>query len=167
MQQLVSLVEANLIPVLLVLGGITLLNIILLLVNGGRIRKLNKKYRQLMRGIDNKNLEEILLEHINHVELAVEKVNETELLCRRLNNTVQNCVQRVSLVRFNAFQDMGSDLSFALALLNVHGDGVVLSCIAGRDESRVYCKGVEKGKSTYYLSEEEELAIKKAMKLEK
>jgi len=72
-------------------------------------------------------------------------------------------IQHVGLVRFNAFPDMGSDLSFALALLNRKMDGVVLCCLVGRDDCRIYAKNVVGGKSSYPLSDEEKEAIKKAL----
>jgi hypothetical protein len=72
---------------------------------------------------------------------------------------LQNC----GLVRFQAFENTGGDLSFALALLDGSGSGVVLSSLFGRDESRVYCKPVEEGKSTYVLSKEEQKAIEIAI----
>jgi hypothetical protein len=58
---------------------------------------------------------------------------------------------------------MGGDLSFALALLTPQGNGVVLCSLVGRDECRIYAKNVVRGKSSYLLSDEEQIAIKKAL----
>ena len=68
------------------------------------------------------------------------------------------------MIRYSAFKDTGSDLSFTLALLNKENTGVVLNGIYSRDMSNIYAKPVEKGVSTYTLSEEEKQAIEKAMK---
>jgi hypothetical protein len=67
-------------------------------------------------------------------------------------------------VRYNAFDKTGSDLSFTLALLNDQMDGFVLTSIFGREDSRVYAKPLLGGKSQYALSQEEQQAIKAAMK---
>ncbi len=72
-------------------------------------------------------------------------------------------VQRVGLVRFDAFEDMGGRLSFSLALLDESGDGVVLTSINGRQDTRVYAKPVTGASSEHNLSEEESLAIRRAM----
>ena len=72
-------------------------------------------------------------------------------------------VQRIGLVRFDAFEDMGGQLSFALALLDADGTGVVLSSINGRRETRVYAKSIERGESALTLSEEERESVRRAM----
>jgi hypothetical protein len=71
-------------------------------------------------------------------------------------------VPRVGFVRYNAFSDVGSDLSYALALLNRDGDGVVLSSIWSREETRTYGKAVTAFKPAQDPSDEELAAIAKA-----
>ena len=73
-------------------------------------------------------------------------------------------VQKVGVVRFSPFEEIGSDLSFAIALLDHHHNGVVLSSIFGRDESRCYAKPIKNGESNYVLTEEEKQALSEAMK---
>ena len=72
-------------------------------------------------------------------------------------------VQRVGIVRFDAFEDLGGMLSFAVAMLDKEGSGVVLSSINGRNETRIYAKPVEHGGSRINLSGEEEEAIRRAL----
>lgn len=72
-------------------------------------------------------------------------------------------VQRVGLVRFDAFEDMGGRLSFSLALLDEAGDGVVVTSINGRQDTRVYAKPMTGAASEHNLSEEESLAVRRAM----
>jgi hypothetical protein len=71
-------------------------------------------------------------------------------------------VPRVGFVRYNAFPDVGSDLSFALALLNKNGDGVVISSLWSREETRTYGKAVNAFSSLQDASNEELAAISKA-----
>ena len=97
----------------------------------------------------------------------VEKENsEIKHLINIVDEDVRNCIQKVGIVRYSAFKDTGSDLSFALALLDEKNNGVVLNGIYSREMSNIYAKPVENGKSTYTISKEEEEAIKKAMEKE-
>ena len=73
------------------------------------------------------------------------------------------CIQKIGIVRYSAFKDTGSDLSFALALLDENNDGVVLNGIYSREMSNIYAKPIQNGKSTYTVSEEETQAISKAI----
>jgi uncharacterized protein DUF4446 len=80
-----------------------------------------------------------------------------------LQDAVARAVQRVGLVRFDAFEDLGGMLSFAVAMLDKEGSGVVLSSINGRNETRIYAKPIEHGASRINLSGEEEEAIRRAL----
>ena len=85
---------------------------------------------------------------------------------KNLDEDLTKCIQKVGIVRYNAFKDTGSDLSFALALLDEKNNGVVLNGIYSREMSNIYAKPVENGKSNYTVSEEETQAIQKAISSE-
>jgi len=124
-------------------------------------RKL-RRYRFLSRGNDDKNLEELLTvfsEKMRTMEKSLSRLEET-LITNLVNE--EKHIQKCGLVRFQAFQNTGGDQSFAVALLDAKGTGIVISSLFGRDESRVYCKPVENGGSSYPLSKEEKEAIQKA-----
>lgn len=70
---------------------------------------------------------------------------------------------KIGIVRYNAFKDVGSNLSFTLALLDNNNNGVVLNGIYSRDNSNIYAKPIKDGKSEYILSDEEKEAIEKAI----
>jgi hypothetical protein len=72
-------------------------------------------------------------------------------------------LRNIALVRYDAFGEMSGRMSFSLALLDEHGDGVTISAIAGRTDTRVYAKGVEAGKGEHDLSPEEEQAVTSAL----
>lgn len=80
-----------------------------------------------------------------------------------LRELVRDAVTRVAVVRYDAFEDMGGALSFSAALLDERGDGVVVSAINGRSETRTYAKSVEGGSSEHHLSDEEAAAIRHAL----
>lgn len=142
---------------------ISMLSLLLLFFVIWRTGRIAKSYRTLTRGMQDKNLEELLNAHLSRVKLALERVDDVELTCKKLQLMAEKSIQKVGVVRFNAFQDTGSDLSFAVALLDSRGDGVVISTIFGRDESRTYAKPIQRGASSYNLSAEELQAVGKAL----
>ena len=145
--------------------GMTLLILLALVVFVSinyRLAKLNQRYRKMMQGMDGVNLEELLLKHIAEVRQTTDKVNHLTEDTQYLSMVVRNCVQNVGIIRFNAFEDTGSDLSYAVALLDNKKNGVIFSGLFGRNESRTYAKPILNGESTYLLSDEEKAALSKA-----
>lgn len=124
---------------------------------------LKKRYRKMMTGVDGANLERMLIGHIDEVKKVVEENQRIDLENQHLAALLQKAITRVGVVRFRAFEDMGSDLSYAVALLDAKNNGVILSSIFGREDSRSYVKPIEAGKSSYTLTEEEEQALHQAM----
>lgn len=125
--------------------------------------KLNKRYHDFMKKIGNgESIEEDLANYMSRVE-KVEKQNEENLnYSKQIDSNLKKCIQKVGIVRYSAFKDTGSDLSFALALLDENNDGIVLNGIYSREMSNIYAKPVQDGKSKYTISEEEAKAIEKA-----
>lgn len=151
--------------ILLAIFALLLTSLLLHLYLLRRIVVLDRCYKRLLGGLqDGKSLEELLFTHLDNVQGALDRVAELEGECRKINDNLQYCIQNLGVVRYNAFPDMGSDLSFAVALLDQGGDGVVLSSLYGRNESRIYAKPVQKGVSTYHLTDEERTAIERALR---
>ena len=126
--------------------------------------KLQKNYNRFIKKVGNgENIQEDLENFMYKVD-KVEKQN-AEILgnCSQLSNELEKCIQKIGIIRYNAFKDTGSDLSFALAMLDDKNNGVVLNGIYSREMSNIYAKPVENGKSSYTLSEEEKMAIDKAI----
>lgn len=149
---------------LIALSVIVILLVIGLVIVIIKFNKISKKYTEFIRKLGNgKNIEEDLENYMYRVE-RVEKQN-AEILnyIKNVDNDLNKCIQKIGIVRYNAFQDTGSDLSFALALLDEKNNGVVLNGIYSREMSNIYAKPVENGKSKYTISEEENLAIEKAI----
>ncbi len=122
-----------------------------------------ERYRYLFKGNEDRDLESVLIDLSGKSHFLNNNLNNLE---ERVNgNEVREemHLQNWALIRFKAFQNTGSDQSFALALLDAVGDGVVLSSLFGREESRVYCKPVERGQSIYPLTDEEKEAITTAL----
>ncbi len=148
---------------LLVFGGIILL-LILYIYNAIKLRKISKNYSKFMEKLGNgNNVDEMLRAYIYEVETVSNKNDEIISYFEKLDQNIAKCTQKIGMVRYNAFKDTGSDLSFAVALLNEYNDGIVLNGIYARDMSNIYAKPIEKGQSKYALSEEEKEAIKRAV----
>ena len=149
---------------LLVLLGLVIILLILYISNVVKLNKLRKSYSNFMKKLGNgNNIDEMLKRYINEVEEVANKNEEIVSYCKKLDNDIAKCTQKIGMVRYNAFRDTGSDLSFTLALLNEYNDGVVLNGIYARDMSNIYAKPIENGKSKYVLSDEEKQAIEKAI----
>ena len=162
MENILNLLKTNLGIITLLV--VNLLFIVLYVINIAKLSKLRKSYVYFMRKLgEGNNIQEILEKHITKVE-EVSKTNEEIIqYCKMLDNKMNNCLQKVGIVRYNDFRDTGSDLSFALALLDKENNGVVLNGIYARETSNIYAKPVKNGESKYRMTEEEKEAIKKAM----
>lgn len=126
--------------------------------------KLKNKYNKFMKKIGNgKNIEEDLENYMYRVERVERQNAEIISYCKNLDDEVSKCIQKVGMVRYSAFKDTGSDLSFAVAMLDENNDGVVFNGIYSREMSNIYAKPVKNGVSEYTLSEEEKEAIRRAI----
>ncbi len=133
---------------------------IMAIANNIKTKKTIKKYNSLMRKLGNgTNLETMIRGYIETVEKVDKKNTEVLDYCNRLDEKIVKCIQKVGMVRYNAFEDTGSDLCFAIALLDYEDSGVVINGIYSREGSATYAKPVNKGSSTYTLSTEEVQAI--------
>lgn len=142
------------------LTAFLLLLVLYLLVT---VSRLKARYRQMMTGDETgRDFESMLLRHIEETHAVAAENRDLQADNRRISELLDRAVTRVGVVRFRAFEDMGSDLSYAVALLDAHNNGVVLSSIFGREDSRSYVKPIEAGKSTYPLTAEEDEAIRQA-----
>jgi hypothetical protein len=93
---------------------------------------------------------------------AASRLEHLSARADRLGEQTARCLQRVGLVRYDAFKELGGHLSFSVALLDAKQDGVVVSVLNDRDGARAYAKPVAGGRSALTLSEEEQRAIAQA-----
>lgn len=165
MENLMEIIRTD--TFMLIIFGIMIFLLIGFVIILVRFSSLHKKYNNFMKKLGNSDsLEEDLKKYMSRVD-EVEKQNfKTSKQVKKLDTDLKKCIQKVGIVRYSAFRDTGSDLSFTLALLDEKNDGVVLNGIYSREMSNIYAKPVIEGKSTYTLSEEETQAIEKAMNYE-
>jgi hypothetical protein len=131
-----------------------------------QIRQLRHRYAGLVTGADGKDLGELLSMYVEQMGLAASKADQLTKTSEDLGRRLTNSIGRLGLVRFNAFEGTGGEQSFALALLDDGGNGLVLSSLQGRTESRLYAKPVREWDSTHSLSVEERVAIDQARQSE-
>ncbi len=149
---------------LIIILLISVLSIILLILNHLKLTKLKNEYSEFMKKLGNgKNIDENLKVYMDRVQKVEDLNKEIIQYCERLDKSVDTCIQKIGIVRYNAFKDVGSNLSFTLALLDNNNNGVVLNGIYSRDNSNIYAKPIKDGKSEYILSDEEKEAIEKAI----
>lgn len=139
-----------------------LLSLILVCINWLRTGKILRKYKRLMRGVDNKNLEALLYEHLANLQQGLTRLKDAELSLTELKSKLGCCIQRVGIIRYNAFEQMGGDQSYSIALMNDHGTGFVITGLYGRNASTTFAKPLHNKQSKYPLSVEETQAIERA-----
>lgn len=162
-QEVSKFVLNNMMNIVGILGVLVIIMYGIIINLAMNLNYLKKRYRKMMTGVDGANLERMLIGHIDEVKSVVAKNQELEAENKRLDAWLQTAITRIGVVRFRAFEDMGSDLSYAVALLDSHNNGVILSSIFGREDSRSYVKPIKDGQSTYTLTEEEQQALHEAM----
>ncbi|MHB0977494.1 MAG: DUF4446 family protein [Candidatus Aquicultorales bacterium] len=145
----------------LALNGLLFLWITILSV---RVRRLGVKHRTVKSLSKRSDLAEAIDELYRMSKDNGRKAHQLSEGHQAVAAALEGAVQGIGVVRFDAFDDAAGRLSFAVALLDATGSGVVISTINGRHESRSYAKPVDRGGSPYDLSDEEREAINQAMR---
>ena len=162
MELVLGIIREDILLLILFISVVILL--VLYIISVKNLKKLRDSYQKFMIRLGNgENVDEMIKNYIKKVEEVDEKNNQIAQYCINIDNKIKGCSQKIGIVRYNAFKDTGSDLSFALAMLDDKNNGVVLNGIYSREMSNIYAKPVENGKSSYTLSEEEKMAIDKAI----
>lgn len=141
---------------------LSLLLLVALIILGIKIYKLDKIRKQFFASGHKLDLEQVLVSQ----NRSITKINKEILTLREdladLSILNKNNIQKVGFVRYNPFEDAGGNISFAIALLNDHGNGVVISSLHGREGTRMYAKSIKAKKSESKLTNEEIKAIDSA-----
>lgn len=138
--------------------------LVLYLIAEIRISKLKKRYDVMARGTGEINIEKLLSKDGREIDGLKDDIFKLNREIDKLEKRLNFAVQRVGFIRYNAFTDMGSELSFSIALLDSFSNGFVLSSIYGRESTTSYAKPIKEGKSKYTLSAEEVQVVDRANK---
>ena len=155
MENILKIINEYSIFIIIGLAIITFLLFIMTIILLASVKKLEKRYRKMMRGISNRNLEEVINSNLDNIELALNKSKMSLEKCEKISEELKSCVNKVAIMRYKAFENVGSDLSFSIAILDSYNDGVIITSIYSRHDSTTYAKPMDKGISRYDLSEEE------------
>lgn len=149
--------------ILLGMAAMILILLILLIVNMVQNSKLKKKYKKFMMGKDGSSLEDNLIRRVSEIEdlIACNKENKENI--EKIFNNLNDTFQKIGMVKYDAFHEMGGKLSFSLALLNKGNDGFIINAMHSREGCYTYIKEIIKGNSVIILSEEEKEALDIAM----
>lgn len=145
------------------LTAVVLILFILTIVNISQMRKLKKSYQVFMTGNNGKNLEETLIKRLNQVDSLIESNDENEKNIETLFKNMKLTYQKMGLIKYDAFHEMGGKLSFSLAMLDVKDNGFIINAMHTREGCYTYIKEIVDGNSIIVLSEEEQEALNRAM----
>ena len=145
---------------------ILLILLIITIVNLVQIKKLKKKYTKFMTGSNAQTLEDTIANHLNEIDGLISSNDANNKNIAQLTNQIQFAFQKVGLVKYDAFQEMGGKLSFSLCLLNEKEDGFIINAMHSREGCYTYIKEIIAGNCVIILSDEEkeELDMAKAYK---
>ncbi len=122
------------------------------------------RLRRVFGGKKAGDLEDILRVVAKELQELHNSREEIEKYLESVERRLRHSVQYVGIVRFNPFQDAGGDQSFSIALMDEKKNGIVVSSLYGRENSRIYAKPLENASSKYQLAKEELQAIEEALK---
>jgi hypothetical protein len=130
-----------------------------LIIVGRRLSRATAAYRSILHESTGTSLGAALDAQTSRVESMQQRLAELDGRYAQLETRSRGSLQHVGLVRFNPFEDTGSDQSFAIALLDDERSGIVVSSLHGRDGTRIFAKPIQAGQATHPLSAEEQKAL--------
>jgi hypothetical protein len=149
--------------IVLALAAVVLLLLVWVALLQRSEARLRSRLRRVLTGGETTSLDQILDQQVQRLDGLSGRLDALNKLHHELEAITQRAIQKVGVVRYNPFSDAGGDQSFAIALLDAEGNGLVVSSLHSRTDTRVFAKPVRAGRSTYSLSDEEQQAVKKAL----
>ena len=127
------------------LCGVLLILFILTIVNIVQMKKLKKNYRIFMSGKDAKTLEDTLIQRLDQVDSLLESNEENDSNIKVLSKNMQRTYQKMGLIKYDAFHEMGGKLSFSLAMLDMRNNGFIINAMHTREGCYTYIKEIIDG----------------------
>lgn len=131
--------------------------------NNMRITRLEKRYRMFMKGADGQSLEKEFVHKFNQLDKLFEAKEEHDKNIQEMRKNFSKMYSKYGIEKYDAFDDVGGKLSFALAMLDMDNSGIILNAVHSRDNCFLYMKEIVKGESYVMLSQEEVEALRKAV----
>ncbi|QUI21105.1 DUF4446 family protein [Vallitalea pronyensis] len=154
----------NTVNIILGLCVFSLFMFICVVVNAFKSRKWKKRYYRFMQVKEAFSIEDVLKQNIEDIDDLKDHLHKQQLDMRELEKHVRLSIEKVSLVKYNALEQMGGEVSFVVALINQKNTGLLINGIHSREGCYTYVKEIVRGKCDKALSKEEKEALEKAMK---
>ena len=156
----IELISNNVAYCILGIGAFILLILIYNIVLSVKLRRLNKKYKKFMSGATGENLESQVLSRFADIDNLKAESNSMNGELEKVKDNLQIAYQKIGVVKYDAFKEMGGKLSFVLALLDKNNNGILLNSVhSSREGCYTYLKEIIKGESFLELSEDEKKAL--------
>ena len=149
--------------IVLGLAGVSLITLILAIVALCKAAKLKKKYRSFMEGADGKSIESLIHEHLDEIESIRAVGEKNSAAVKDIYEKMQYTFQKVGIVKYDAFHEMGGKLRFALCMLDKVNNGYIINVMHSNNGCFAYIKEVVDGKSYIELGDEEKQALQQAV----
>lgn len=164
MENINKIINDNILIIVAALVVLLIALLALAFVQVLKYKKLKERFDTFTQGMDGISVEKLLATFGKDIKDIHRDMILNEDRFNRIETNLSFCVQKLGFVRYNAFQDSASELSFSICLLDKFNNGVLLSVIHGREQSVSYGKMIKNGQSTSPLSEEEVSAVDKAIR---
>jgi hypothetical protein len=137
---------------------------IITIIQGTKIKKVRERYSSLVRGMNGIDIEGLIIKANGDIMDIKRDLSLIDQNLSQIETKLTFAIQKIGFIRYNAFNDIGSELSFSIALLDQYQNGFILTSIFGRESSVSYAKPIRNGESNIPLSAEELIAIDRAIK---
>ncbi len=150
--------------ILYVALALAFLAIIFFFILNTRLNRMIKKYQFFMQSLGDKDVEKLMTSYLNEMEKLKKQVHgDMYERIKEIESKLPLCIQNVGIVHYNAFENVGNEMSFSAAMLDDNHDGYIITGIYSRDHSYVYTKDIQKGKPQREFSKEEMEAVNRAL----
>ena len=149
--------------ILIFVLGVLLIVLVYMIKISMKMSRFIKKYKMFMRGMDGASLERAFAARFNQMDLLEENSRNHMEEIRKIKEVQNITLNKVAIVKYDAFKEMGGKLSFALAMLDKENNGFVMNAIHSSDGCYTYVKEIVKGETYVVLGEEEKEALRQAV----
>lgn len=144
------------------IGGMIIL-LVLAIIMLVKLANMKKKYKQFMTGATGYNLEQIVLDHREEIIKLNEKVENHDDYIATISSHFSEVYSKIHVMKYDAFREVGGNMSFVLVLLNINNSGIIINSIRGTDGNYIYLKEIKKGECEIPLCQEEAMALKETI----
>ena len=145
------------------MAAVTLISLIIAIISICKTSSMKKKYNKMMEGSDGKSIEQIIKEYTDDVKLLKSTYEDNTAAIKDIYEKLQYTFQKIGIVKYDAFHEMGGKLSFALCMLDKQNNGYLVNVMHSNNGCFAYVKEIVDGQSYIELGEEEQKALDEAV----